>query len=472
MMTLYRDLDKNRYFDESAYRHSPGYRSDEQRDLDRLIHSTCFRRLQGKTQLYPGLESDFFRNRLTHSLEVAQIAKSIATKINAEYKVSLGDNQISKEIVEFAGLAHDIGHPPFGHQGEEMLDELMKEFGGYEGNAQTLRILTRIEKKGLNNLDIESFNSGVDQRVGLNLTARTLASVLKYDKPILFNRKDALGDLAKPQKGYYESDSQLIGWIKKSTGGHDVSKKFKTVECRIMDLADDIAYSIYDLEDALKAGFYTMQDVLLAPKKLRETIAAEATIKPEGKTAYKITGDEVGEILQNLFASLIPLKSRETRIPILLNLYHEIFQEFSVNGYARSYLTSSIVNHFIEGVRFEIDESFPAQSKVYFEEDILKEVEVLKKFTYTSQVLSSRLKVAEYRGKEIVNEIFTALTDNKKQGFQLLPTDFRRLYDDANIETEKKRIICDYVAGMTDRYAIEFYGRLKSESPETIFKPL
>jgi dGTPase len=180
---LYAALDSKRESEEPQSG-SP-YRSDFRRDYARLVHSPAFRRLQGKTQLFPGLESDFFRNRLTHSLEVAQIAKSIALKLN-DSEECLRNTPINPDVVEFAALSHDLGHPPFGHNGEHALDEGMKGFGGFEGNAQTLRILARLEKKRLrpdcptNGLDV-GIIAGCDYRRGLNLTARTLASVLKYD---------------------------------------------------------------------------------------------------------------------------------------------------------------------------------------------------------------------------------------------------------------------------------------------------
>ncbi len=120
-------------------------RSAFRRDYGRLLHCPAFRRLQGKTQLFPGHESDFFRNRLTHSLEVAQVAKGIALKINKTCP-GFQDSPIDLDLVEFAGLAHDLGHPPFGHNGERALDDCMKNCGGFEGNAQTLRILSRVEK--------------------------------------------------------------------------------------------------------------------------------------------------------------------------------------------------------------------------------------------------------------------------------------------------------------------------------------
>lgn len=122
------------------------YRSDFRRDYARILHCPSFRRLQGKTQLFPGIESDFFRNRLTHSLEVAQVAKAIALRLNLEHDY-FKDNPIDVDLIETAALSHDIGHPPFGHTGEKALDDCMKGKGGFEGNAQTLRILARLEKK-------------------------------------------------------------------------------------------------------------------------------------------------------------------------------------------------------------------------------------------------------------------------------------------------------------------------------------
>lgn len=136
------------------------YRTNFRKDYSRLVHCPSFRRLAGKTQLYPGQESDFFRNRLSHSMEVAQIAKSISTRLNNTQLFSDGSKlDLDTDLVEFAALAHDIGHPPFGHQGEEALDQCMLDFGGFEGNAQTLRILTKLEKKLL--LDIDSAPKGI-----------------------------------------------------------------------------------------------------------------------------------------------------------------------------------------------------------------------------------------------------------------------------------------------------------------------
>jgi dGTPase len=463
-LQFYTTLDEARLMDEAAYRKTE-YRSSFRRDIDRLIHSTCFRRLQGKTQLYPGFESDFFRNRLTHSLEVAQIARSIAAKINFENKHLFGESEINLDIVEFAGLAHDLGHPPFGHQGEEKLDELMRDYGGFEGNAQTLRLLTRIEKKGFfQETRPEPIVNFEDKRIGLNLTARSLASILKYDNAIEYKRPA----IEKVQKGYYSFDAENTSWIKKSSGGSVFASKFKSIECQIMDLADDISYSTYDLEDGLKACFFSIQDVVFPSLTIRQQIGKELNINADvaGQTLFGLFEEKM---YLNLIETIFDSTKQVGHAEFALQIYNELFKEFSRDGYARNALTSWLVNRFIEGIEFTYEPSLPSQSTVKFKPHTLLEVEVLKKFTFTSEVLSSRLKVPEYRGKEIVEVIFLALTQDK--GFELLPVDYRNLYEKVS-DNERKRIICDFVSGMTDRYAIEFYGRLKSENPKTIFKPL
>jgi dGTPase len=254
------------------------YRSEWRRDHARLIHSPSFRRLQGKTQVFAGSESDFFRNRLTHSLEVAQIAKSIAIRLNATSPFfKRRSDKIEPDIVEFAALAHDLGHPPFGHNGEVALDEQMADYGGFEGNAQALRIISKLEKKTTSSLvngRIRSFAlSGEDLRSGLNLTYRSLASVLKYDRVI----PERAGDREKPNevmKGYYHDAEDLVAEIKRHViGSEEVDGPFKTIECSIMDIADDIAYSTYDLEGIFKSGFLSPMRLLSLDDEVYENVA-------------------------------------------------------------------------------------------------------------------------------------------------------------------------------------------------------
>ncbi|MGB4838652.1 MAG: dNTP triphosphohydrolase, partial [Saprospiraceae bacterium] len=223
------------------------YRSPFWRDYARIIHSPALRRLKGKTQLFPGIESDFFRCRLTHSLEVSEIGKSIAIRLNYYIKEMYNKNELSYnennfinlDLVSLACLAHDIGHPPFGHQGENALDECMKDYGGFEGNAQTLRILAVLEKK--NYTPLESINdfSGVDPdgfdfRKGLNLCFRSLASIIKYNNS--FDHRTNFDDVFK---GYFSNENKLVNkiWEKVIGKNYKRLKKLKTIECQIMDIA-------------------------------------------------------------------------------------------------------------------------------------------------------------------------------------------------------------------------------------------
>ena len=421
--------------------------------------------MQGKTQLFPGIESDFFRNRLTHSLEVAQIAKSIALRLNDENEF-LQRYPIDLDLIETAALAHDLGHPPFGHNGEEALDTCMRRMGGFEGNAQTLRILARLEKKEPE----VPIGSKVDDGVGLNLTYRTLASVLKYDRCIPPKRETK--DLVK---GYYCSEGKLVESIKRAVLGRKSvpDGKFKTIECGIMDLADDIAYSTYDLEDAFKAGFVTPIQLVAA--------ASDPTIVTLLKAKTGLDRDNILRHTMGLFDSHIAdLESLELThaninadnprgLVLLAVEMDRASKNLTSNGAFRTNFTSELVNEYVENVSIEIDAESPALSSVWLESDLEDRVAILKHLTYEMVIQSPSLKTVKYRGKDIVTSIFEAL--NAEGGELLLPDDFRRRAGDADGRA-RSRVICDFVAGMTDRYAVEFYGRLKSDSPQTVFKPL
>ena len=351
---------------------SESYRTPWRRDYARLIHSASFRRLQGKTQLFPGKESDFFRNRLTHSLEVAQIAKSIALKLNFDLQSAGEKYLIEPDVVEFAGLAHDLGHPPFGHFGEEILNKMMLRYGGFEGNAQTLRLITRIEKKNRINSrkDVDILTSGNDKRVGLNLTARSIASILKYDNQITPQTKKR-GQI-KPIKGFYTSEKDIVDWVKKCVcGNKNYSGQFKTIECQIMDIADDIAYSTYDLEDSFKAGFLEPIDLLCSAPEVLTSVAK----KVSSAMKVRISKEEVREeIAKRIFFDIFKLPEGMEdyyRKPSRDEL--EEFSLFSItnaknisrsearDGYHRTKLTSLLVGAFVEAVGIgEINRSIPA----------------------------------------------------------------------------------------------------------------
>jgi dGTPase len=476
---MYRPSDYDRQFGGkgTGFDRREPHRSDFRKDYARLIHSGSFRRLVGKTQLFPGWESDFFRNRLTHSLEVAQIAKSIAIRLNSSEKF-LRRRPIDTDLIEVAGLAHDLGHPPFGHNGELALDYCMRRYGGFEGNAQTLRILTRIEKKVTSDIDGHGVaEDGRDLRYGLDLSARTLAAILKYDKPIPRDR-EVRRDRHKVRKGYYASEIELVKWIKECvTGSKNFRGKFKTVECQIMDIADDIAYSTYDLEDAFRGDFLTPLQMLAADNELIQSVADEINAHNSPKVSIK----EVRGILLTVFGTIADDSELLDAIEKGKEITYDELVEFVIRryrsssamariGYARTQLTSALVGDFIDGVTFVGNERQPHSSVVELDNLTRRRVEVLKRFAYVSLIQSSRLKVAELRGKEIVSTIFATLSS--RDGFQLLPDDYRRWCERLTKKAEKMRVVCDFVAGMTDRYAVEFYARLKSETPQSIFKPL
>jgi len=445
---------------------SQGYRDEYRRDYARVLHSAAFRRLEQKTQLFPGSESDFFRNRMTHSLEVAQIAKTIAIKIKKENPSAI----VEPDICEIAGLLHDLGHPPFGHNGEYALDKCMVHFGGFEGNAQTLRMICRTEKKEFNSLP--AIKEGVDGRVGLNLTARVNASILKYDRaiPISCEKKRNL------VKGYYRSEKEIVDEIKKQLGC-DAAEPFKTIECAIMDLADDIAYSTYDLEDAFKAGFLTPIEMMAVGDNILQQILdklrkdnIEKNIADCHSELYEVFAETWKIYIDN--QKIIEASDElfdERTLANILNTYN-LSKTMASDAYYRTTFTSDLVNQFVNGIQYIHNEENPILSSVSFDSKTKFRVNLLKHFAYVYLINSPRLKVVENRGGEIVEKLFSKLAS--EGGSILMPEDYQLLYKEFTEDVDKKRLVCDFIAGMTDRYAIEFYGRLFSENPQSIFKPL
>ncbi len=450
-----------------------------------MIHSASFRRLQGKTQVFPGHESDFFRNRLTHSLEVAQIAKSIAIKLNSESSY-FKNSPINVDIVEFAGLAHDLGHPPFGHNGEEALDECMRDCGGFEGNAQTLRILSTLEKK-------ESLAEGgethgpdhVDLRKGLNLTYRSLASILKYDREIPVGNKERPEEyLSSPMKGFYKTDRPLVDEIKLKVLGGAGSGDFKTIECSIMDIADDIAYSTYDLEDIFKSGIHGPLDMLSFPDSIYELVVE--TINKRIKKQYKgdtteVSVSDVRDVLYEVFKDIFAIGTDEEKFlrnrnidPGRRKMYsaqatRKISALYANNGYNRTSFTSKLVQRFLAGVNVVPHDTHPQLHQAKLDIKTFVIVEVLKNLTFESVIRSPMLQVVEYRGKDVISKIFEVIA--KPNGDRLLPPDFREIYRKSD-RLGQTRTICDFIAGMTDRYAMEFYSRLFGANGMTMHKPL
>ncbi|WP_455991026.1 dGTP triphosphohydrolase [Methylorubrum extorquens] len=437
-------------------------------DWARVVHSASFRRLQGKTQVFPVHESDFFRNRITHSLEVAQIAEGIAQKLNYE-RDELQDCPINERVCIVAGLIHDLGHPPFGHNGERALDDHMRPYGGFEGNAQTLRIITRLEKKALRSQSsiLDSGDMDEDERSGLSLSYRTILSALKYDRMIPHLRDDR----EKLVKGYYYTERLIVERAKQAVDPLWRQRKdFKTVECAIMDIADDIAYSTYDLEDSLKAGFLTPASILATDGAIFARVAEKANRSLPKE--HQIDGSGALGIFLSLFDGLLDEVDKSKCPPDLVE-FSKVYQasrNISEIGYDRTSFSSSLVSTAIDSIDFSFNAEAPWLSSVKLSLPVLKRVEVLKHFTYESTIYTARVKTGEHRGYDVVSDIFKALSNAK--GSVLMPEDLRQQHRKfEHNATARMRAIADFIAGMTDRYALEFHARLYSDNPQSIFKP-
>ncbi len=389
------------------------YRSAFQRGRDRLIHNAAFRRLQAKTQVFLSGEYDFYRTRLTHSIEVSQIAGSIARYLNSSSDQLADGFSIDNALVEASALAHDIGHPPFGHAGEGTLHGLMKPFGGFEGNAQTLRLITEI-----------IFTSGRSRR-GMNPTRAFVDGVLKYKT--LFSQWD------DPVKHFiYDDQQQYLDFVfdgtpfpAELTPGNKLNG-FRSLECQIMDWADDTAYSLNDLVDSANAGF--------------------------------VTTDKVTR-----WASDRDLDANDSRI------IEDLIAVIGTGGLERS--MNRKIGVFVEACSLVERENFMSDRTnrykygVVVEPDIVREQQLYARLAVDLVFQSPQVCQLEHKGGFMLERLFAALQENYLQGgpsrHALLSRDFEeemsRAGDDTNF---RARIICDYLAGMTDGFAIRIYKRL------------
>ncbi len=418
-------------------------RDDYGRDRARIIHSAFFRRLQGKTQVLGLGESDFYRTRLTHSLEVAQIANGITESVKNQAKINESFIQLlpHQNLIESIGLAHDIGHPPFGHGGEVALNYVMKNHGGFEGNAQTLRICTTLGEYTDNN--------------GLNLTRRTLLGIIKYpcfyssvvnEKAYKKGNNSTNLDSYKPPKCIFDSDQKFVDWIlqpfsdkdKKifmsmgeEVGDKHKKAKYKSFDSSIMEIADDIAYGVHDLEDAVALG-------LVSERQWKEEVVDKLS-------------DELKEF---------PLASKMRDYTSWL---------FSGENKTRKKAISALVHYFITNVE--------AQSLGIFEHNLLdyqatlnplakEELDVLQKFIVTNVIKTPEVQTLEYKGQQMIVRLFETINDNPSR---LLPKKYHERYE---IEDNKLRVVCDYIAGTTDDYATRLYHKIFTPSSGSIFDKL
>jgi dGTPase len=394
----------------------------------------------------------------------------------------LRSQPIDIDLVQFAALAHDLGHPPFGHDGERALDSLMKEDGGFEGNAQALRILTKLEKKEIDRRSTLDSRRR-DARVGLNLTYRSIASILKYDEEIARKRSRS----AAVRKGYYRAEAELVRDIRSTVSPNCRPGNFKTIECSIMDLADDITYSTYDLEDAFKAGFLSPISMAATDNSRKQRIADVVNTKmkdeypPSVYEREKLTIDGVNRIillmLRGIFMPPDELAEEiskgdltDEELSYALSAQVEgASRSLREEGFVRGEFTSKLVYTFLSKVKFVWLNEAPPLSHVELDVGTFQTIEVLKRFAYEALIMSHRFKMTDRRGREIIERIFKALLE--KDGERLLPDDVREVYAAKGDRTWRRRTVCDFIASMTDRYCLEFYSRLIGINAPSIYKP-
>ncbi len=352
------------------------FRSPFQRDRDRIIHASAFRRLKHKTQVFVEHEGDSYRTRLTHSIEVAQVGRTIAG--------ALGLNQALTEAV---ALAHDLGHTPFGHTGEDALNELMAPYGGFDHNAQAIRIVTNLERH------YAEFD-------GLNLTWESLEAIAKHNGPVVGELPWALA----------ECNAQQDLELHTHAGG----------EAQVAALSDDIAYNNHDLQDGLRAGLFSDEDIQALP------IIGAAYQKVDAK-----------------YPSLDPYRRRHEALRRVFGVMVSDVIDTSRARLAASGVTT------VEELR-GLDHAVVA-----FSDDLWRDLKEIRTFLFARMYRAPSVVVVRERVGEVVKDLFRHYMDN----MQDMPERWRRDVNNSHSETERARLVSDYISGMTDRFALQLHER-------------
>ena len=362
---------KGRFFNEKKTH----LRSDFQRDRDRIIHSTAFRRLKHKTQVFVNTSGDHFRTRITHSLEVAQIARTLSKVFN-----------LNEDLCETLSLAHDLGHTPFGHAGEEALNICMRKYGGFDHNIQTLRIILFLENRYY-------------EFKGLNLTFETLDGLVKHNGPIRKQKKLYDGILGK---NYFRNKVKFL--------------LSPSLEAQIASISDDIAYNSHDLEDGLKANLFSLRDLENIP------VLNKIIINHQKKN-------------KNYSIDLVLRQ-------IVRDIINEMVKDIIITTH------KNIKKYKIKNLNDVYNCKFPV---VTFSTKMKRFDKKVKKFLRKKMYYHKNVKKNTNQGKKIIKKLFSSIKKNPKKYINV------GKYDKTNVV----RTICDFIAGMTDRYAINLYNKIK-----------
>lgn len=372
------DQSRGRFIKEPESMH----RTPFQRDRDRIIHASAFRRLKYKTQVFVYHEGDHYRTRLSHTLEVAQVARSLARAL-----------MVNEDLAEGIALAHDLGHTPFAHIGEEYLKDCMKPFGGFEHNDQSLRVLTKLERKYPN------FK-------GLNLTWETLEGVVKHNGPV--------------------GEGELPTTLKEVQAVHDLEiKTHASLEAQVAAIADDIAYNNHDVEDGLRAQLFTIEELEEIPL-LKEVLVRVRKNYPDiDRTPYM-----VHEMVREMIGAMV----------------NDVLAQ-----------TNKRLGDVRPGSPEEVREC--GQQIVAFSDEMHGKVQQLRSFLYERMYRHYTINRIWLKVERIVNDLFDAFNDS----YQLLPDNWQvRVVEAGGLDDDQAlaRVVCDYIAGMTDRYAIREHERM------------
>ena len=353
------------------------FRSPYQRDRDRIIHSSAFRRLKHKTQVFVEHEGDYYRTRLTHTIEVAQVARTIAGVLG-----------LNTDLAEAVALAHDLGHTPFGHTGEDAMERLMEPYGGFDHNAQALRIVTSLERH------YADFD-------GLNLTWETLEGIAKHNGPVAAPYPYALAEVNAA------FDLEL--------------STHASAEAQVAAVAEDVAYNHHDLHDGLRSGLFTEDDLMEMP----------------------LTGPAFREV-DKLYPGLERMRRRHEALRRVFGVMVE-----DVIAVARARLEAAQPKNVAEirGMGTTI---------IRFSKPLYQELKAIKSFLFERMYRAPSVVVERKRVTRVVDELFPLFLADPK----LLPSEWRRDVEGAKEKTALARVICDYVAGMTDRFALQEHARL------------